>query len=181
MDTRSRGTNSRLPFDINVKRNLSIFCPRGNFITLQSADWMFYFRSEKIVGNLPGASKVPSFQFWRFHGYVPRSCSRIFTEENRNHAIINNFDSLGFLSPTQPFFVSSALRRQLCSRSTFPTLLFETWNKSTVSCLWLGELWLNKQRNALSILTGRRNAEPVYSGVTDNLANNEIATKKYIS
>ena len=63
MDTRSRGTNSRLPFDINVKRNLSIFFPRGNFITLQSADWLFYCRSEKIVGNLPGASKVPSFRF----------------------------------------------------------------------------------------------------------------------
>ena len=39
------------------------FFPHGNFITLQSADWLFYLGSQKIEKNLPGASKVASFRF----------------------------------------------------------------------------------------------------------------------
>ena len=59
-------------------------------------------------------------------------------------------------------------------------LLFDTWNNSTVYRLWLGKLWLNKQRNTLSILTGRRNAEPVYmySGVSDHLATKQARQQR---
>ena len=77
------------------------FFPHGNFITLQSADWLFYLGSQRIKENLPGASKVASFRFWCFH--IPRKKQintftvRFFQRKNRNHAI-TNFYSLCFLS-----------------------------------------------------------------------------------